>query len=193
MQHSQLFDTLWFRSNKGRIVGGGKMGGGDLLVGHPCPIGQYKLAFMSGNGPVSNGWGSRRGPATLTFYWLALADASVVQGPLIPRVQLVAGQGLCTGPPPVPPPPSPPSEQPCCGNTLALASQPSMRKPRTGARRMLVILGERLRTAWLSHLAVPPPPPSPPLPPALSPPPSPPLSPPLPDGGVVVVQPWMPA
>jgi hypothetical protein len=94
--HQEYFWGLQFRTNKGRTAGGGNLPAGSVQIGHPCPVGQFRLAYMSGHGLTTDGWGLP-GPRTITFYWQRLADIPAASITHV-DVELVQGEALCSAP-----------------------------------------------------------------------------------------------
>jgi hypothetical protein len=95
------FFTLVFKTNKGNTVGGGS----GLRVGHPCPVGQYRLAYISG---ISGTY-----LLNLVAYWQPLD--SITSPVVATGFELLYNQADCSvaSPPPLPspgamPPPPPP-------------------------------------------------------------------------------------
>jgi hypothetical protein len=105
----KLVFGLLFRTNLGREFGAGSRSDSAMIKAFPCPVGQYRLAFISGitGGPgmdVENGW--IRGDQyllNLMFYWAPVSAG----GKQVVEVVYATDQALCSAPPPLPPPAPP--------------------------------------------------------------------------------------
>jgi hypothetical protein len=105
----KLVFGLLFRTNTGRYFGAGSRFDSTMIRAFPCPVGQYRLAFISGivagTGKDSeNVWTA--GDLylfNLMFYWAPVS----ADGKEVANVVYTTNQALCDAPPPSPPPAPP--------------------------------------------------------------------------------------
>lgn len=103
---STYIDRLTFKTNLGRTLGADPASIANVNVAHPCPVGQFRLAYMAAGPEASTGY-----LESIALYWVPISSAAVAAT----GVEVFIDQNICTSvpsPPPMafpPPPPPPPS------------------------------------------------------------------------------------